>query len=100
MTDESEQVINKPEVFCGFYGDLSFLNNIVGKDKLGILVDENDVSHSEANANDLERFINFHSDFDEILIATTEKKVCKSHQQHMSGKHCKTAVIKIFKTKV
>lgn len=62
MTDESEQVINKPEVFCGFYGYLSFLNNIVGKDKLGILVDENDVSHSEANANDLERFINFHSE--------------------------------------
>ena len=34
----------------------------MGKDKLGMLVDENDVSHSEANANDLERFINFHSE--------------------------------------
>ena len=66
MTDENEQVINKPEVLdvndSGFYGDLSFLNNIVDKDKLGILVYKNDVSHSEANASDLERSINFNSE--------------------------------------
>ena len=35
-------------------------------------MDENDVTHSEANTSDLERYIN--QKFDEIIIANTEKR--------------------------
>ena len=52
-------------------------------------MDKNDVTHSEANTSDLERYIN--QKFDEIIIANTEKKVCKSHQLHKSDKYCQTS---------
>ena len=63
---------------------LNGLNNIVDIDKLDILVDKNDVSYSDANTSDLERLIN--QNFDEIIIVSTDKKVCKSHQLHKSDK--------------
>ena len=63
---------------------LNGLNNIVDIDKLDILVDKNDVLYSEANTSDLERLIN--QNFDEIIIVSTDKKVCKSHQLHKSDK--------------
>ena len=63
---------------------LNGLNNIVDIDKLDILVDKNDVPYSEANTSDLERLIN--QNFDEIIIVSTDKKVCKSHQLHKSDK--------------
>ena len=99
--DERIQVINKPEFLevsdCDFYSHLSFLNNIVDVDKLDILMDKNDVTHSEANTSDLERYIN--QKFDEIIIANTEKKVCKSHQLHKSDKYCQTSNEDSFKLK-
>ena len=68
MADERIPVINKPEFLevsnCDFYSHLSFLNNIVDVDKLDILMDKNDVTHSEANTSDLERYIN--QKFDEV----------------------------------
>ena len=76
MADERVQVINKPELLevsdCDFHSCLSFLNNIVDVDKLDILMDKNDVTHSEANISDLERYIN--QKFDEIIIVNTENK--------------------------
>ena len=87
MADERVQVINKPEFLevsdCDFYRHLSFLNNIVDADKLDILMDKNDVTHSEANTSDLEQYIN--QKFDEIITANTEKNVCKSHQSTQVG---------------
>ena len=77
MADERIQVINKPEFlevsYCDFYSHLSFLSNIVDVDKLYILMDENDVTHSETNTSDLERYIN--QKFDEIIITNPEKSV-------------------------
>ena len=76
MADERVEVINKPEFLeasdCDFYSHLSLLNNIVDVDKLDILMNKNDVTHSEANTSDLERYIN--QKFDKIIIANTEKK--------------------------
>ena len=76
MADERVEVINKPEFLeasdCDFYSHLSLLNNIVDVDKLDILMNKNDVTHSEANSSDLERYIN--QKFDKIIIANTEKK--------------------------
>ena len=101
MADERIQVISKPEFLevsdCDFYSHLSFLNDIVDVDKLDILMDKNDVTHSEANTSDLERYIN--QKFDEIIIANTEKKVCKSHQLHKSGKYLQTSNEDSFKLK-
>ena len=79
MADERIQIINKPEFLevndCDFYNHLRFLNNIVDVDELDISMDENDVTHSEANTSDLERYIN--QKFDEIIIDNTEKKCVK-----------------------
>ena len=101
MADERVQVINKPKFLevsdCDFYSHLSFLNNIVDVDKLDILMDKYDVTHSEANTSDLERYIN--QKFDEIIIATTEKKVCQSHKLHKSDKYCQTSNEDSFKLK-
>ena len=76
MADERVQVINKSEFLevsdYDFYSRLSFLNNIVDVDKLEILMDKNEVTHSEGNTSDLERYIN--RKFDEIIKANTEKK--------------------------
>ena len=76
MADERVLVIKKPEFLgvsdCDFYSHLSFLSNIVDVGKLDILMDKNDVTHSEADTSDLERYIN--QKFDEIIIANTEKK--------------------------
>ena len=76
MADERVEVINKPEFLeasdCDFYSHLSLLNNIVDVDKLDILMNKNDVTHSEANTSDLEQYIN--QKFDKIIIANTEKK--------------------------
>ena len=77
MADERVEVINKPEFLEASdshrsYSHLSLLNNIVDVDKLDILMDKNDVTHSEANTSDLERYIN--QKFDKIIIANTEKK--------------------------
>ena len=59
MADERVQVINKPESLevsdCDFYNHLSYLDNIVDVDKLDILIDKNDVTHSEENTSDLQR---------------------------------------------
>ena len=56
------QVINKPDFLetsdCGICSHFSFLNNTVDVYKLDILIDNNDLTHSEANTSDLERFIN------------------------------------------
>ena len=93
MANKRVQVINKPEFLeisdSDFYSHLSFLNNIVDVDRLHILMDKNDVTHSEVNTSDLERYIN--QKFDEIIIANTEKKVCKSNQLHKSDKYCQTS---------
>ena len=59
-------------------------------------MDENDVTRSEANS-DLERFIN--QNFDGIIIANTEKKVCKSQQLNKSDKCCQTSNEDSFKLK-
>ena len=45
---------------------------------------QNDVAHTEANTNDLERY--FNQKLDEIIIANMEKKVCKSYQLKTSDK--------------
>ena len=58
-------------------------------------MDKNDVTHSEANTSDLERYIN--QKFDEIIIANTE--VRKSHQLHKSDKYCQTSNEDSFKLK-
>ena len=52
-------------------------------------MDKNDVTNSEANASDLERYIN--QKFDEIIIANTEKKVYKSHKLYKSEKYCQNS---------
>ena len=87
MVDERVKVINKPEFLevsdCDFYSPLTFLNNIVDVYKLDILMDKNNVTHSEPNTSDLEQYIN--QKFNEIIIANTEKKVCKSHQSTQVG---------------
>ena len=48
--NENVKVINKAELLevsdCDFYNHLSFLNNIVDVDKLDILMNKNDVTHS------------------------------------------------------
>ena len=98
---ERVQVINKSEFLevsdYDFYSRLSFLNNIVDVDKLDILMDKNEVTHSEANTSDLERYIN--QKFDEIIKANQEKKVCKSHQLRKSDKYCQTSNEDSFKSK-
>ena len=97
MADERIQVINKPEFLevsdCDFYSHLSFLNNIVDVDKLDILMDKNDVTHSEANTSDLERYIN--QKFDEIIIANTEKK-CVNLTNYTSRTNTAKLVMKIL----
>ena len=60
-------------------------------------MDKNDVTDSEANTSDLERYIN--QKFDESIITSTEKKVCKSHQLHKSDKCCQTSNEDSFKLK-
>ena len=66
-------------------------------DKLDILMNKNDVMHSEATTSHLERYIN--QKFDEIIIANMEKKVCKSHQLHKLDKYCQTSTEDSFKLK-
>ena len=87
MVDERVKVINKPEFLevsdWDFYSPLTFLNNIVDVYKLDILMDKNNVIHSEPNTSDLEQYIN--QKFNEIIIANTEKKVCKSYQSTQVG---------------
>ena len=80
MTDESVQVINKLEFIgvsdCDLHSHFSFINNFVDVDKLDICMDKNDITQTEPNNNDLDRFVN--QKYDEIIVANTEKRVCNS----------------------
>ena len=62
-------------------------------DKLDILMDKNDVTHSEANTSDLERYIN--QKFDAIIIANTEKK-CVNLTIYTSRTNTAKLVMKIL----
>ena len=78
MTGESVQIINKPEFLelsdCDFYSHFSFLNNIVDVDKFDILMDKNDVTHSESNTRAIQKF-------DKVIVANTEKKNANVNNQ-------------------
>ena len=76
MTDESVQVINKLEFMevsdCDLHSHFSFINNFVDVDELDIWKDKNDITRTEPNTTDLDRFIN--QEYDEIIVANTEKE--------------------------
>ena len=76
MTDESVQAINKLEFIevsdCDLHSDFSFINNFVDVDELDIWKDKNDITRTEPNTTDLDRFIN--QEYDEIIVANTEKE--------------------------
>ena len=48
-------------------------------------MDKNDITHTEANTNDLDRFIN--QKYNEIIVANTEKRVCNFQQSSKSDKY-------------
>ena len=76
MTDGSVQVINKLEFIevsdCDLHSHFSFINNFVDVDELDIWKDKNDITRTEPNTTDLDRFIN--QEYDEIIVANTEKE--------------------------
>ena len=76
MVDGIVEVISKPEFLevshTDFYNHISLINNIVSEDKLEILAEFDNSSSAEANASEIERFID--EKIGEIITANTQKK--------------------------
>ena len=90
MLDGITEVISKPEFLevshTDFYSHISLIYNIISEEKLKILAEFDNSSNTEANASEIEQFID--KRFGEIITASTEKKIT-SLSRNMTSKACK-----------